>query len=53
MNDLERVWKYGKTCREIKEVGKEIMEYLDKHCPGHKITLVPKEKDNERDHDQR
>lgn len=52
MNELERIWKYGRICREIHEVGMEIMEYLDAHCPGHQITLVPKEdKDNERDHD--
>ena len=53
MNDIEKFWKYGKLYKEIHDVGTEIIEYLDKHCPGHKITFVPKEKedkDNERDH---
>lgn len=53
MNDIEKFWKYGKLYQEIHDVGTEIIEYLDKHCPGHKITFVPKEKEdkeNGRDH---
>ena len=51
MTDLERIWKYGKICREIHEVGQEIQKHLEKH-PNHNIKLVPKEDKNGRNHDQ-
>ena len=51
MTDLERIWKYGKICREIYEVGQEIKKHLEKH-PNHNIKLVPKGEKNEGDHNR-
>lgn len=55
MNDVERLWKFGKIYKAIYEEGRKTREWLDKH-PGHTIILTKKKSEEEEygtdDHDQ-